>query len=94
MISLHRIVRPDHDFYINPDMILMVEANPDTVVTLTNGTRFVVAEQPCEVAKRIAEWRASVLTLALTAPIVANHPRVGEALAQVLHLPSQGQQAR
>jgi len=94
MISLHRIVRPDHDFFINPDMILMVEANPDTVITLTNGTRFVVAETPGEVASSIADWRASILTRALTAPVVANHPRVGEALGQVLHLPSQAHQAR
>jgi flagellar protein FlbD len=94
VISLHQIVRPDHDFFINPDMILLVEANPDTVVTLTNGTRFVVAETPGEVASRVADWRAGILTRALTAPIVANHPRVGEALGQVLHMPPHAHQAR
>jgi len=87
MIALHRIVRPDHDFYINPDLIQMVEANPDTVVTLTNGSRFVVAESPAEVAERVAGWRATVVSRAITAPLVANHPRVGEAVGQVLSFP-------
>lgn len=87
MIALHRIVRPDHDFYINPDLIQMVEANPDTVVTLTNGSRFVIAESPAEVADLVAAWRGSVVARAITAPVVANHPRVSEALGQVLSFP-------
>jgi len=90
MIALHRIVRPDHDFYINPDLIQMVEANPDTVITLTNGSRFVVAESPAEVADLVSEWRATVVTRAITAPLVANHPRVADAVGQVLNFPTVG----
>jgi flagellar protein FlbD len=91
MIPLHRLTRPDHDFYLNPDLIQIVEANPDTVISLTNGSRFLVAESPAEVARLVAEWRADVLTRALTAPVVANHPRVGDAIGQVLRFPAGGQ---
>ena len=42
MIALHRITQPDHELYLNPDLIQTVEANPDTVIALTNGSRFVV----------------------------------------------------
>jgi uncharacterized protein YlzI (FlbEa/FlbD family) len=89
MIALHRIVRPDHDFYINPDLIQMVEANPDTCVTLTNGSRFLVAETPAEVAELISSWRGTIVARAVSTPIVANHPRAEEALAQVLSFPLQ-----
>jgi flagellar protein FlbD len=87
MIALHRIVRPDHDFFINPDLIQMVEANPDTVVTLTNGSRFVISESPAEVAGLVADWRATVVSRAIAAPLIANHPRIGDALGQVLSFP-------
>jgi flagellar protein FlbD len=87
MIALHRIVRPDHDFYINPDLIQMVEANPDTCVTLTNGSRFVIAETPAEVAELVSAWRGSILAQAVATPLVANNPRAEEALAQVLTFP-------
>ena len=51
MIAVHRLTQPDHELYVNPDLIQVVEANPDTVIVLTNGTRFVVAETPAEVAR-------------------------------------------
>ena len=34
MIPLHRLTHPDDPVYINPDLIQMIEATPDTVVTL------------------------------------------------------------
>ena len=77
MIALHRINRPDHDFYLNPDLIQLIEANPDTVITLTNGSKFVVAETPGEVARaRSSDWRGGDPRPARwRRPVVANHPR-------------------
>jgi hypothetical protein len=41
--------------------VLTVEASPDTVVTLTTGSRLLVMESPEAVADAVRTWRASVL---------------------------------
>ena len=47
MIRLHRLGHMDDaPFHLNPDLILTVEAHPDTVVTLTTGIKVIVAETP------------------------------------------------
>lgn len=61
MIAVHRLTHPTDDLYLNPDQVQMIEGTPDTVVTLTNGSKFVIAERPEEVADLIRRWRASVL---------------------------------
>ena len=61
MIPIHRISHPDDDLLLNPDLVLTVEANPDTVVTLVTGARFVVTESPAEVAELVRRWRSSIL---------------------------------
>ena len=61
MICLHKFGRQPQAVYLNPDLILSIEANPDTVVTLTTGSRLVVTETPDEVTRAVREWRASVL---------------------------------
>ena len=63
MIAVHRITQPDHELYVNPDLIQTIEANPDTVIALTNGSKFVVAETPAEVARLVREWRAGILAV-------------------------------
>ena len=64
MIRLHRLGHPDEPFHLNPDLILTVEATPDTVVALTTGTKLVVVESPEVVVEQIRAWRGSVLTMA------------------------------
>jgi flagellar protein FlbD len=66
MITLHRLGHAVDTFQINPDVILTVEATPDTVITIMNGQKIVVAEPPERVADEIQEYRAMVLALALT----------------------------
>ena len=61
MIRLHKLARSPQPFHLNPDLILTVEANPDTVVVLTTGSRLVVVETPEQVAEAVRTWRASVL---------------------------------
>ena len=61
MIRLHKLGRAPQPFHLNPDLILTVEANPDTVVVLTTGSRLVVVESPEQVAESVRTWRASVL---------------------------------
>ncbi len=57
MIQLTRI--DGTKFYINPDLIEVMEATHDTHVTLTNGHRYVCADAPDDVIERIAEFRRS-----------------------------------
>ncbi len=60
MITLHRLGQPDLPVRLNCDLILTVEANPDTVVSLVTGARMVVSETPEEVVQAIREWRAEI----------------------------------
>jgi uncharacterized protein YlzI (FlbEa/FlbD family) len=65
MIELHRLTHPDQPFHVNPDLILTVEATPDTVVSLETASKLLVIESPEEIADRIRTWRASILSLAI-----------------------------
>jgi flagellar protein FlbD len=66
MITLHRLGHDaDEPFYMNPDLILTVEANPDTVITLTTGSKVVVAEAAELVADKVRDCRVQVLTWAM-----------------------------
>jgi flagellar protein FlbD len=61
VVLLHKLARDPQPFHLNPDLVLTIEAHPDTVVTLTTGSRLVVTETPDEVAAAVRQWRASVL---------------------------------
>lgn len=65
MITLHRLGHNAEPFLLNPDLILTVEATPDTVITLTTGTRFVVVESAVRVAEAVRTWRTDILRDAL-----------------------------
>ncbi len=55
MIKLTRI--DGTEFYMNPDLIEVLEASHDTHVTLTNGHKYVCAESPEVIDERSAEFR-------------------------------------
>jgi len=65
VIRLRRLGSKAEAFYLNPDLILAIEATPDTVVTLTTHTKVLVADSPEDVLNAIREWRASILNAAL-----------------------------
>ncbi len=48
-------------FALNPDLIERVEAHPDTVAFLVDGTKYVVKESVNEVLQEIREYRAGIL---------------------------------
>lgn len=48
-------------FALNPDLIERADSTPDTVVTLVDGTKYLVAESLSDVARLIREYRASVI---------------------------------
>jgi flagellar protein FlbD len=65
MITLHRLGHTTEPLHINHDLILSVEANPDTVLRLTSGEKIVVAESPEEVIAMVRECRIQILSGAL-----------------------------
>jgi flagellar protein FlbD len=65
VIRLRRLGSKAEAFYLNPDLILAIEATPDTVVTLTTHTKVIVTDSPEDVLDAIREWRASILATAL-----------------------------
>ena len=61
MIELHRLGKGDEPFQLNPDLVMTIEAVPDTTIHLTTGNRVVVAESVEQVVGEIADWRVRVL---------------------------------
>ena len=51
-------------FYLNTDLIESMEATPDTVITLIDSRRLVVADTPEEIVDRIRVYRSSLLVSA------------------------------
>jgi flagellar protein FlbD len=87
VIAVHRITQPDHELYVNPDLIQVIEANPDTVLVLANGTRYVVSETAAEVADLVRRWRASIVaTVEQPSRASARRAAYGR-LAAVVELP-------
>ncbi|HXQ74909.1 MAG TPA: flagellar FlbD family protein [Acidimicrobiales bacterium] len=72
MISLTRFNSGER-IAINPDLIERIEEIPDTVVTMANGNRHVIAESIDEITDKVRAFRASQLTFAMK---MADHPSV------------------
>jgi flagellar protein FlbD len=87
MISLTRFHSGER-IALNPDLIERIEENPDTVVTMTNGNRHVMAESIDEITDKIRVFRASLLALAVR---MGDHPSVaGTARLRVVRSPGDG----
>jgi flagellar protein FlbD len=56
MITLHHLRSAD-PFVVNSDLLEVVEATPDTHVTLTTGRKLIVRETPAEVIALVIEYR-------------------------------------
>jgi flagellar protein FlbD len=72
VILVHRL--KGEPLFVNADLIESVEALPDTVVTLVDGRKAVVAESPEQVVEQIRAFRASVLVAAEELRTVAPAP--------------------
>jgi flagellar protein FlbD len=51
-------------FALNADLIERVEGHPDTVITLLEGNKYVVAESVDQVIREIRDYRASIHAVA------------------------------
>lgn len=62
MVAMTRL--NGHMLLINADLIKLVEATPDTTLTLVTGEKLVVLERCEEVLEYTRAWRASLLRAA------------------------------
>ena len=59
MIHLTRINQVP--LVLNADLIEHMETTPDTVISMTNGQKFVVLESSADVIRRVIEFRREIL---------------------------------
>ena len=78
-------------FALNPDLIELAEAHPDTVVFLVDGTKYVVKESVDEVLREIRDYRASILATSYEMDRGEYRPRTAEdrtSVSSVVPFPS------
>lgn len=59
MVTLTRMTGAQ--FALNPDLIERVDCTPDTVITLVDGTKYIVLETLAEVVAAVRDYRAAVI---------------------------------
>lgn len=57
------------EFMLNPDLIEVVEETPDTVVTLTNGHKYIVKDSASELCQKIVDYRHKIFSNLFTGEI-------------------------
>ena len=62
MVTLTRLT--GMPFALNPDLIERVDETPDTVITLVDGTKYLVRESLADVVAAVMEYRARLLAAA------------------------------
>ena len=72
-------------FALNPDLIERVEAHPDTVAFLVDGTKYVVKETVDEVLTEIREYRAGILATSYEMDRGEYRPATTDASADAPH---------
>lgn len=55
-------------FGLNPDAIVRADVTPDTVLTLADGSKYVVSESLAEVIHLVVEFRAAIRRRAAEGP--------------------------
>lgn len=62
MIKLTKFNSDDKtgEFILNAEIIETVEQTPDTVVTLTNGKKYIIEEKMEEVVRRVMTYRRAL----------------------------------
>ncbi|GGJ82381.1 hypothetical protein GCM10010123_10080 [Pilimelia anulata] len=62
MILVTRLNGPA--FALNPDLVERADCTPDTVITLVDGTKYVIAESVPEFIELVRTYRASLISAA------------------------------
>jgi flagellar protein FlbD len=62
MVTLTRLT--GSAFALNPDLVERADCTPDTVITLVDGTKYLVRESVEEVVEKVLDYRAKIIALA------------------------------
>lgn len=60
MIKLTKL--NDDIFFLNAELVKTVEETPDTVITITNGNKYIVKESAELVIERVVQYKRSIFT--------------------------------
>jgi len=60
MIEVTRLNKKE--FVLNCDWIETVESTPDTVISLTNGKKYVVSESVDDIMKKVVEYKQKIFS--------------------------------
>ncbi len=91
MITLTRL--SGSVFVLNSDLIERIDATPDSVVTLVDGKKYVVAESLDQIIDAVRLYRSQVITLSAQIadiPVPVPAPPSEQRLATVATLPTLG----
>jgi flagellar protein FlbD len=69
-------------FALNPDLVERADCTPDTVITLVDGTKYVIAESVPEFIDSVRHYRASLIAQASrfeAEPALMTEPDVEQA---------------
>ncbi len=49
-------------FFLNPDLIVMAESTPDTVIRLSHGEKLVVRESVDEIVQQFIDYKKQIMS--------------------------------
>ncbi|RNC67284.1 MAG: flagellar protein FlbD [Desulfuromonadales bacterium] len=64
MIKLTRL--DGSEFFVNPDLIELIEETPDTHITLSNGHKYLVLEKTAAIVDKTIDYKARIMRRAAT----------------------------
>jgi flagellar protein FlbD len=73
---------------VNCELIESIEGGPDTVVTLTTGSKIVVQDRPGEIVRKVIEYRRAVNLQDVSLHL---HPAEAEHVEKVAEGPGSGE---
>ena len=74
---------------VNCELIESIEGGPDTVVTLTTGSKIVVQDRPAEIVRKVIDYRRAVNRQDVSLHL---HPADAEGVQAVAGEPDSGEQ--
>ncbi|MGP7960205.1 flagellar FlbD family protein [Sanguibacter sp. A247] len=77
-------------FAVNPDLVQRVETTPDTVITLVDGTKYIVAESLEDLVEAMTDFRARVIARAQSFVSDDEGEAQRQPLAVVRPIPEEG----
>ena len=88
MVTLTRLT--GSVFALNSDLIERVDSTPDTVITLIDGTKYLVREALEEVVDRVRRYRGSVIAAASHLELAPDEPTEDSLRPAAVHSSADG----